>query len=806
MPVTPTYPGVYVLEIPSGVRTITGVGTSIAVFIGAAKLGPMFRPVLCTSYLDFVRAFSEDTSLGEMPLYVRLFFLNGGTQCWVMRIANNAQASSVILQNEAGVNTLELTAKNMGLAGENIRAVVTYSGPQPESTFNIDLFRWEVENGVRVQKDAESWKGLNMDALSPSYAPSFLGQNSKLVDAADLNAPRGTGFSQSGRPVPFDGTGADFQTQWGALLGTAATRNRFLISVDRSPYVEVNLDVIDVAAMPAGSIEATDLPQAIQQRIEGAFNGAGINGITVGVSFVAGPNTAAGDATRFLRIVSTAATPGDVYIRPANTADLAASLMLGTEQGGLEISVHAPRRPAANGLSLDTADPAFAALNQIGALVQSDINQITLERPASPGPGFVTESVAVDLVTTAAGDNMFVNAGTGAAHGQNDGIREKLAILAAAVNQRRQSNPLFPWFAAVAGNRLTLTPGAAFEDNYLAPLPVTATTDIGAQFNQNVKYYTLGAGGLGIGQQVAGATGSDGTAPIAADYETAFSILDSEVDLFTLMVLPPNAGAPAPVQSLYGNASVFCRQRRAFLIMDPPETWSTAQDAINAATGVNSLRIGLVKDYAALYFPRVTVNDGGTVKNIGPAGAIAGLMARIDSTRGVWKAPAGTEADLRGVIGLQHKFSDGENGVLNPRAVNTLRIFPNGIVSWGARTMDGDDDFGSEYKYVPIRRLALFIEESLYRGLKWVVFEPNDEPLWSQIRLNVGAFMHDLFRKGAFQGATPRDAYFVKCDASTTTQTDRNNGIVNIFVGFAPLKPAEFVIIHLQQMAGQIEV
>jgi phage tail sheath protein FI len=143
--------------------------------------------------------------------------------------------------------------------------------------------------------------------------------------------------------------------------------------------------------------------------------------------------------------------------------------------------------------------------------------------------------------------------------------------------------------------------------------------------------------------------------------------------------------------------------------------------------------------------------------------------------------------------------------VLNPRAVNTLRIFPNGIVSWGARTMDGDDGFGSEYKYIPIRRLALFIEESLYRGLKWVVFEPNDEPLYAQIRLNVGAFMHNLFRQGAFQGQKPADAYFVKCDTETTTQADRNLGIVNIWVGFAPLKPAEFVILYLQQMAGQIE-
>jgi phage tail sheath protein FI len=145
--------------------------------------------------------------------------------------------------------------------------------------------------------------------------------------------------------------------------------------------------------------------------------------------------------------------------------------------------------------------------------------------------------------------------------------------------------------------------------------------------------------------------------------------------------------------------------------------------------------------------------------------------------------------------------------MLNPLGVNCLRFFPPviGRVVWGARTVRGADQLADEYKYVPVRRLALYIEESLYRGTQWVVFEPNDEPLWAQIRLNVGAFMQNLFRQGAFQGTTPRDAYFVKCDKETTTQNDINLGIVNIVVGFAPLKPAEFVIIKIQQIAGEIQ-
>jgi hypothetical protein len=212
---------------------------------------------------------------------------------------------------------------------------------------------------------------------------------------------------------------------------------------------------------------------------------------------------------------------------------------------------------------------------------------------------------------------------------------------------------------------------------------------------------------------------------------------------------------------------------------------------------------------SALYFPWVRAPDplqSGALRPFPPCGYVAGVYARTDSSRGVWKAPAGSDASITGASGLLIAMSDPENGQLNPRAINCLRTLPvYGNVVWGARTLHGDDDRGSEWKYVPVRRTALFIEESLYRGTKWVVFEPNDEPLWAQIRLNVGAFMQNLFRQGAFQGRTPREAYFVKCDRETTTQNDINLGIVNIHVGFAPLKPAEFVVLRIQQIAGQIE-
>lgn len=285
-----------------------------------------------------------------------------------------------------------------------------------------------------------------------------------------------------------------------------------------------------------------------------------------------------------------------------------------------------------------------------------------------------------------------------------------------------------------------------------------------------------------------------------------------KADIFNLLCIPP---LTLPVGGDIGSqtriaAATYCENRRAMYVVDPLTSWTEPSHLTNAGTGLESPGWGLSRSTnAALYFPRIKLPDPlqeNRLAEFAPCGAVAGVMARTDSQRGIWKAPAGNDATLKGVVELTVKLTDGENGVLNPLAVNCLRAFPvTGRVVWGSRTLRGADQLASEWKYLPVRRLALFIEESLFRGTQWVVFEPNDEPLWSQIRLNLGAFMHNLFRQGAFQGSSPREAYFVKCDSETTTQNDIDQGIVNIVVGFAPLKPAEFVVIKIQQIAGQIQ-
>lgn len=282
-------------------------------------------------------------------------------------------------------------------------------------------------------------------------------------------------------------------------------------------------------------------------------------------------------------------------------------------------------------------------------------------------------------------------------------------------------------------------------------------------------------------------------------------------DLFNLLCIPPFSFTSDVTASMLAAAASYCLKRRAMLIVDPPSEWTTKDTVKAGFTATSNAFPGLsspVSSYSALFFPRLMqpnpLHDS-QIEAFAPCGAICGEFARTDATRGVWKAPAGQDAGLIGVPQLSVPLTDDENGELNPLGINCLRAFPViGRVVWGARTLDGADRLASEWKYIPVRRTALFIEESLYRGTKWVVFEPNDEPLWAQIRLNVGAFMSDLFRQGAFQGDR-RSAYFVKCDRDTTTQNDIDKGIVNILVGFAPLKPAEFVVIKIQQIAGQIQ-
>jgi uncharacterized protein len=291
-------------------------------------------------------------------------------------------------------------------------------------------------------------------------------------------------------------------------------------------------------------------------------------------------------------------------------------------------------------------------------------------------------------------------------------------------------------------------------------------------------------------------------------FVTGYPLLGN-VPIFNLLCVP-GENSLASVSAM----QAFCATNRAFLIVDSPEfaatfTGAASLSALGPISG-DSTPASLIDPSAsnsAYYFPWVSAPDpsaGYRAALFPPCGFVAGVYAATDANRGVWKAPAGIEASLTGALGLQYVLTDGQNGLLNPLGINCLRQFPNfGEVVWGARTIAGSDALGSQWKYIPIRRLALYIESSLYSGTQWAVFEPNSEPLWSQVRLSIGTFLQGLFLKGAFAGTTPQQAYFVKCDSENNTQATTALGILNVTVGFAPLYPAEFVVIQIQQMMNQ---
>jgi phage tail sheath protein FI len=284
--------------------------------------------------------------------------------------------------------------------------------------------------------------------------------------------------------------------------------------------------------------------------------------------------------------------------------------------------------------------------------------------------------------------------------------------------------------------------------------------------------------------------------------------------IFNLMVIPGVTNS-----LVLSTAQAFCEAKRAFLIVDPPIT-DSADGSVpgfpnTILISVNNGVIPTSKN-GAVYFPYLQSPDPltgqstnsvtGFVNEVPPSGTVAGIFAATDLSRGVWKAPAGFQATTKNTTGVveRGRMTDQRQGVLNPIGVDCLRDFPNiGTAVFGARTLVTLTD--EQWRYVPVRRMALFLEQTLYANLGWVLFEPNAEPLWSAIRMSITSFMLGLFRQGAFAGTTPSQAFLVQCDSQTTTPQDVNNGVVNILVGFAPLKPAEFVIIMITQLAGQTQ-
>ncbi len=765
MPITPTYPGVYVEEIPSGVRTITGVSTSVTSFVGFTPSGPTDQPVRVFNFGEYERTFGPLDSNSPLSYAVSQFFRNGGGEAWIVRVASGAATASVTIENTTGDAVLVVAAASGGRWGNGLRVEVDYDTLNPDGTFNLAVGEYVQQGADTVLARTESFQNLSMNSESPFFVDSVVNAGSSLIRATRESLVTEIAALPAGTSTSGDITLADL----------AGAGSQITVSVDGGAPVTV--EAFDASAPPAN---LAALATAVATAINNAL-GAGTVAVSTAGQGIEIESATTGDETSAVAITNAAQNDG------------AAVLHLGLANGGTETPAVAGLRPAPTGTSgAGVSQSTLAAANPAMEL------DLTLD-PGAAAPATTILSFAAGTFTA------------------TTTVADAAQTVQAAIRASAPTNSVFSQatVATVAG-ALQVTMGGS--PNVVAEFDTSGTpslaTALGLRTGQagvfeNVASYALGVGDV-RNAQAAVVQGFDGTRGGATELmgsqadRTGIWALD-DVGLFNLLCIPETSALPDPNDiSVISSAAAYATDRRAFYILDPP-------DRVDSVTGIEAWvgGIGLSSKNAAVYFPRVQFgdpNENYRIASFAPSGTLAGLYARTDASRGVWKAAAGTEASLSNVASLAVPITDDENGVLNKLGINCLRMFPvYGRISWGARTTDGADQKASEWKYIPVRRTALYIEESLFRGLKWAVFEPNGEALWAQLRLAAGAFMHNLFRQGAFKGTSPSDAYFVKCDAETTTQNDIDLGIVNILIGFAPLKPAEFVFIKLQQMAGQLD-
>lgn len=748
MPIQPTYPGVYVEEIPSGVRSITGVATSITAFIGRALRGPTDKPVTINNFGDYERQFGGLWANSMMSYSVRDYYQNGGSRAVIVRVVNGATPAIIELPTTAGGGgagtPLTLEAKSPGVWGKNLSASVNH---KTNDSANSNLFNLTIR-----EKDGatETFLNVSVNPADPRYVVRVLKETSALMHV----------------PLQADGSAPVLETRPNETISTiilpapAGARTLVLNAVNRASREAKITASVNHTGIPVGDTKLFNLIIAVEGGTQETFADLSIDPANVANYVVTRLQTSA-----FVRVQGNVPTT-----RPDETPNAVKSVPFPTVDAVDETLRHA------------TA-PVTITIPVTGAGATNLILDVlsTVELGSK-----ITAAVAAATDADAAHFNLAVSKAANGAVAQVDELFENLSSDdPGALRTALETSKLVRLSGTPSARPADVAAIKSVPEATLPPVPPLADDGIdltNAQYlgNENRK-------------------------------EGMYALLGAD---FNLLCIPPAKRADTTAPAVYSPALALCVRKRAMLIVDPPADWGVSADHALATAESTLDTLGLAGSdarNAALYFPRINQADpllDGQTQTFVPSGMVAGVMARTDTSRGVWKSPAGLDASLNGIQGLQVNLTDDENGVLNPLGINCLRQFPvNGRVVWGARTLRGADQLAdTDNKYVAVRRMSLFIEESLYRGTQWVVFEPNDEPLWAQIRLNIGAFMQNLFRQGAFQGKTPREAYLVKCDRETTNQTDINQGVVNILVGFAPLKPAEFVFIKLQQLSGQIDI
>ncbi|GAB5895174.1 phage tail sheath family protein [Mycolicibacterium mageritense] len=770
-------PGVYVEEIPGGVRPIQGVGTSTAAFVGQAQRGIPDRAVFVNGFGDFTRKFGGHSrgEAGFLAQAVDAFFAAGGRRAYVVRVLPGNAADPAVspaLQARAddawGVrhNVLRFTAKGQGAWADHVRIHIENSTSFAGETFRLRL-EW-VEAGR--SRTIETYDGVRMDPESEDYAVRVVNETSQYVRADDLfqiefvdAEERSTPPIPGRAPVLEARPGADgnysvpeqarLTFAWDDLSSTTPNQS--------SVAVEFSSEAIEAAGGTVTGAVGLLTPDQLQDLLATALGDT----FTVDVA--------------------------NARVRVTPAVALGTVLAAETPDGSDQFDVD-----PLTGVTLTVTDSAGATDIVVDTTADTTLSpqaladRINAELPATNPHGVVADGAGRFLVVTADGAPEGVTLALAATGGAapwgapvTSGGTGGAAVGSLANVQVRVAEQLRPGVPRVLSRLFPVVRATGLERNS------AANPDLRPALTEDSPVRLLG------GDDGSGAVLPDRFAgTVTADGRTGLHALDS-VNV-NILCLPGRTTA-----DYLAPAMTFCERNDVFFIADgvgsiDPDFQVTADEVRQAVEGLPT-----VSENAALFYPWVEVTDPvGIGRNprrmVPPSGHMAGIFARTDVTRGVWKAPAGIDSIVNGAVDVQHRLIDADQDLLNPIGVNCIRQFPGiGIVNWGARTLAADP----EWRYINVRRMGLFLKASIKRGLYWAVFEPNDQELWDRIRININAFMLGLFRQRAFQGATPDEAFVVKCDRETNPQELVDQGIVTAQVAWAPLKPAEFVVIEISQ-------
>jgi phage tail sheath protein FI len=768
MPVQPTYPGVYISEIPSGVRTITGVSTSITAFVGRACRGPTDQPVTINSFGEFQRTFGGLWDKSRLGFAVRDYFLNGGSQAIIVRLYHPQRSEADRVKAAKAAHDVA------DVVADALQNVDKDPAVTKESVINKAKSKVNDFDAGSVEKEAAQAVAMAVekvpDVTPPAAAKYAADEKAKEYASKQEEAAAANSVARAARDKADSGAKtADEVAQAAFTAAGKFEKNEPTDAAEQTAKAAeyaanlhgstVNSVLAAAQAEAKTNQNATEPRKSAAERVYQAAADAAVVGATVDTVKNAARSEA--EKVKAEALAVQAAADAVAGVARDEAAKNAKALQTVAKNAAGEVAAFSKARITAGTLEMEAANEGEWG-NSLRVRIDYEVKEPS---EADEAAGLAKRdffNITIYDGTTGLSE-VFRNVTVKSGPDKLDEVlkeRSKLlrvTALGADVPPVKTGGPVAPWA----------------DDTYFAVMEQA----------------------------------SDGTGLQKADFigrgdKEGLKALDN-ADLFNLLCIPPYVNGKDI--DIFEEAADYCKSRRAIFLVDPPSKWTSKEDA-----KTNMDAIGSPSPNAAVFFPRLKQPNplrSGRVEEFVPCGTVAGVFARIDAERGVWKAPAGLDATLKGVQELSLFLTDQDNGELNPLGINCLRTFRDaGRVVWGARTRVGADRAASEWKYIPVRRTALFIEESLYRGTQWVVFEPNDEPLWAQIRVSISAFMHTLFRQGAFQGQNPKDAYLVKCDKETTTQDDINRGVVNILVGFAPLKPAEFVMIQIQQMAGQIQV